>query len=377
MESPPTSPALKRARLLPPANGGGAGQVPSGTHATRRAVPLLAAAVYNPGDFSRVSVTLVDVSSGAVAARLDGLSGVSHLGAAGGLVCLVGAASVRVLDPATGAATDVFTAPGDIAATSAVAHVHGQRRPPPPSHMFGQVPSTGEYKVLRIHAAAAAPHGGEPQTCEILSLRSVGGEQPRWLPAPSPPAPVAALSYRSKAVIHGVAHFLPLSPTPTPTSSHDQVAGECDAVASFDLATETWHPHLLRGPLSSATPGGGRRVFRGHLSLAELRGGLAMAHHDYPGGCIDVWVLAAGTSEKGMTATWTRTHSLRLMEVLRDREWLAHPLAVMDDGRIALWVEGKGLVRVFDPRTGVCVEVADLGRLCNVVGLCTAAIGNK
>ncbi|CAN6209741.1 unnamed protein product [Urochloa humidicola] len=332
MESPPSSPAPKRARLLlPPANDG----------ATRRPVPHLVAAVYDAADFSRVDVRLVDVSSGAVAARLDGLRGGAHLGAAGGLVCLVGAAAaVRMLDPSTGAATDVAAAPGD---TTPAAHGHGQRA----SHVFGKIPATGEYKLLRIHAAAA--HGGESQTCEILSL---GGG--------------------------GVAHFLVLPPPPF------HHGGECDAVASFDLAAEAWRPSLLRGPLS--TSGGARRACRGHLSLAELGGGLAMAHHDYyHGGCIDVWMLA--DAEK---AAWVRTHSLRLAAVLRgwggggetvvaagDRESLAQPLAVMEDGRVALWVEGKGSVRVFDPRTGVCTEVADLGRYSNVVGLCTPAIGTN
>jgi hypothetical protein len=28
-----------------------------------------------------------------------------------------------------------------------------------------------------------------------------------------------------------------------------------------------------------------------HLSLAELNGYLAAVHHDYPGGCIDMWLL--------------------------------------------------------------------------------------
>ncbi|CAL5076301.1 unnamed protein product [Urochloa decumbens] len=366
MESPPTSLALKRSRLLPPAN--------DGASTTRRPRPLLAAAVYDVADFSRVDVRLVDVSSGAVAARLDGLRGGrgAHLGAAGGLVCLVGAAAVRLLDPATGAATDIATAPGD---TTPTAHGHGQRTPPP-SHVFGHVPATGEYKLLRIHAAAAP---GQSQSCEILTL--VGEQPTRWRPAASPPAPVAVASYRNKAVARGVAHFLP-SP---PSLFQHGAAAECDAVASFDLAAEAWRPSLLRGPLSSSASGsGGRQVCRGHLSLAVLSGGLAMVHHDYyAGGCIDVWMLA--DVEKG--TTWVRTHSLRLSSVLRgwdgqmvaagDRESLAQPLAVMEDGRIALWVELKGLVRVFDPRTGVCTEVADMGRFSNVVGLCTAAIGNS
>lgn len=372
MESPPTSRALKRPRLTPPGNE--VSEVhPSCPHAPRCRRPLLVASVYDAADLSRVGVRLVDVASGAAVARLDGLSSGSHCGAAGGLVCLVGdRAAVRVLDPATGAATDVvLAAPGD-ATAAAAAHGHGQRTSPP-SHVFGQVPSTGEYKLLRIDAAGSPGH--QSQSCEILTI---GAEQPRWRPAQSPPAPVAALAYRNKAVVRGVAHFLPSSP-----SHHG------DGIASFDLGAEAWRPSLLHVPLSSSG-GGGRHVFRPHLSLAELGGRLAAVHHDYQGGSIDVWLLADLE-----TGTWMRTHSLRLASVLRgwgapppgevgprrvvagDRESLAQPVAVLDDGRIALWVEGKGLLRVYDPTSGGCTDVADLGRFSNVIGLCTAAIGDS
>ena len=256
----PSSPLLKRVTFLAPGSDGGT--LPAATRSPR-AVPLLVAAVYDAADLSRADVRLVDVSSGVVVARLGGLSSGGHLGAAGGLVCLVGdKAAVRVIDTATGASTDaVGAAPGD----AAPAH-NDQRARPPPSHVFGHVPATGEYKVLRISAAAAP---GQSQSCEILTVGG-GGEPQCWRPAQAPPAPVAAAAYRSKAVARGVAHFLLLP--------HHHGATECDAVASFDLGTEAWRPSLLRGPLSSSGAGaGGRPACRAHLSLAELGGCLAAA----------------------------------------------------------------------------------------------------
>ena len=134
----------------------------------------------------------------------------------------------------------------------------------------------------------------------------------RRRPAQGPPPPVAAAAYRSKAVARGVAHFLLLPP-----ALHGATEG--DAVASFDLGAEAWRPSLLRGPLSSSGAGG-RHAYRAHLSLAELSGCLAVAaaHHDYPGGCVDVWLLT--DLDQG---TWCRTHTLRLASVLRG--WGAPP----------------------------------------------------
>ena len=125
--------------------------------------------------------------------------------------------------------------------------------------MFGHVPATGEYKVLRISAAAAAPGQSQSQSCEILTVR--GREPQRWRPAQGPPAPVTAAAYRSKAVARGVAHFLLLPPP----ALHGATEG--DAVASFDLGTEAWRLSLLRGPLSSSGAGS-RHAYRAHLSLA-------------------------------------------------------------------------------------------------------------
>ncbi|PUZ69074.1 hypothetical protein GQ55_2G079300 [Panicum hallii var. hallii] len=56
MESP-RSPALKRVRFLAPASDG----VTLQATRSRRAVPLLVAAVYDAADLSRVDVRLVDV----------------------------------------------------------------------------------------------------------------------------------------------------------------------------------------------------------------------------------------------------------------------------------------------------------------------------
>ncbi|TKW34895.1 hypothetical protein SEVIR_2G336600v4 [Setaria viridis] len=321
---------------------------------------LLVTAVYSAADTSRVDVKLVDVASGAIVDQLDGQR-TGHLAAAGGLICLVrtgGAAGVRVFNPATGAVTDI---------PAGTTTVEGSNQTSSAAYVFGQVPATGEYKVLRINTARGS-HGEPKQSCEILTLRARGQS---WRPAQGPPAAVNTTIPRQRAVAQGFAHFL--------TTSSDM--GEYDGIASFDLAKETWRPSLLRGPLPSRS----RNCCHSNLSLVELNGCPVFVHHDYLSCCIDMWLLT--DLEKG---NWLRIQSLPLGSILRGwgepakgqpaplipvsrlpREIFAQPLMVLDDGRIAFWVAvPNGSVRVYDPKARRCKEVVDMGRTCTVVGLC-------
>ncbi|XP_072147174.1 uncharacterized protein [Setaria viridis] len=221
-------------------------------HATSRSKgdSLLVTAVYSAADTSRVDVKLVDVASGAIVDQLDGQR-TGHLAAAGGLICLVrtdAAAGVRVFNPATGAVTDI---------PAGTTTVEGSNQTSLAAYVFGQVPATGEYKVLRINTARGS-HAEPKQSCEILTLRGRGR---RWRPAQGPPAAVNTTISRQRAVAQGFAHFF--------TTSSDM--GEYDGIASFDLAKETWRPSLLRGPLPSRS----RNCCHSNLSLVELNGCLA------------------------------------------------------------------------------------------------------
>ncbi|KAG2632324.1 hypothetical protein PVAP13_2NG074600, partial [Panicum virgatum] len=292
-------------------------------HATRPSTgdAVLVAAVYDAADISRgADVKLVDVASGAVVGKLDGESTGHAIAAAGGLICLVPtrgtdkAAPVRVLNPATGAVTDISVAP-----------TADDWRTSRSSCVFGQVPVTGEYKVLRIHTSAIG-RGKPSQSCVILTL---GGREQRWRPAPSPPALVGTTVPRHRAVTPGLAHFF----TTSKMADHD-------GIASFDLATEQWRPSLLPGPLAS----GDLHCCRSSLSLVELNGYLVFVHHDYRSCCIDMWMLAE--LEKGR---WLRIQSLSMGSVLRGweeetqpaplipvqrrREIFALPLTVLDRRR--------------------------------------------
>lgn len=326
-------------------------------HASRcHADSLLVAAVRHATDHSRVDINLVDGSTGTVVKRLDGLSYFNrHLCAGGALLCLVGAkdGTVHVIDPVTGARTDL---PGDT-----TAHGHFTS-----SYSFGQVPATGEYKVLHVYNDE-----GE-QSCEVFTIGGRHSHEQQWRPAQSPPTRVESIS-RRRAVVHGVAYFL----SSHPNGPHGAESG-VHSIAAFDLETEEWRLVTLLL---------GRHAHISHLSLAELNGCLVTVHHNYRHNTMDLWFLT--DLEKG---TWSRTHSLCLDSVLRgrertykpmmdqlvvrDRECFAQPLMSLSDGRIALWVGGlKGVVvRVYDPRTDACKEVMEMGWRCSIVGLYTGSL---
>ncbi|CAN6302107.1 unnamed protein product [Urochloa humidicola] len=310
-------------------------------------------------DFFRANVKLVDVASGAIVGQLDGQKA-DKISAAAGLICLVpfgtSGSAVRVFNPATGGVTDIPAGP--------MAATHCGLRPRS-SYVFAHVPTTKEYKVLRI--VTSRGHDDKlRQSCDILTL---GGLGQRWRPAPSPLVLVSTTIPRHTAVTKGFAHFL----TTTRTVGYD-------GIVSFDLEKEEWLPSLLQGPLPSES----RNCCHSNLSLVDLNGCLAFVHHDYLHYCIDMWVLT--DLGKG---TWLKIQSLHLGSILHGweepnkgqpvplipisrphREIFAQPLMVMDDGRIAFWVAvPNASLRVYDPKTRECEDVVDMGKACGIVGL--------
>ncbi|CAL4977880.1 unnamed protein product [Urochloa decumbens] len=320
---------------------------------------LVVAAREDATDIFSVNVKLVDAASGATVGRLDGQH-TDHISAAAGLICLVpsgtSGSAIRVLNPATGGITDIPAGP------TAAAH-HGGRTSQS-SYVFAYVPTTREYKLLRVITSRGRDDKPK-QSCEVLTL---GGRGQRWRPASSPPVLLSTTVPRQRAITAGFAHFL----TATRTIGYD-------GIASFDMVKEEWRTCILPGPL----PSGSRNCCQSNLSLVELNGCLAFVHHDYLAYCVDMWVL-----EDMGKAKWLRIESLHfrsflsgfeelekgqlapLIPVSRRREIFAQPLMVMDDGRIAFWVRfPNGVVRVYDPKTRKCEDAVRMGSVSSIVGL--------
>ncbi|CAN6290511.1 unnamed protein product [Urochloa humidicola] len=184
----------------------------------------LVVAFHDAPDFFRSDLKLVDVASGAIVSQL-GDQNSAHTSATAGLICLVPRASsgsvIRVFNPTTGGVTDIPAGP---------TATHSGRNPLS-SYVFAHVPTTKEYKVLRIVTSRERCYKPR-QSCDILTL---GGLGQRWRPAPSPLVLLNTTNPRHRAVAGGFAHFL----VTTRTIGYD-------GIASFDLEKEEWMPSLLQ-----------------------------------------------------------------------------------------------------------------------------------
>ncbi|CAL4897519.1 unnamed protein product [Urochloa decumbens] len=160
-----------------------------------------------------------------------------------------------------------------------------------PMCIMGYVPSTGEYKLLRIQSPSRDDYNNcmfvtPSQTCQIMTLGGGGGRnRPRWWSRPRPPA---LLSCESVAVVvAGVAYFL-LQPE----------GGEAkpDSIALFNMATEKWKPTTIQGPLSSSIILSGEEVmyhtlYRKQFRLARLNERLVTVYCNFDESSTELWLL--------------------------------------------------------------------------------------
>ncbi|CAL5079166.1 unnamed protein product [Urochloa decumbens] len=254
-----------------------------------------------------------------------------------GLVQLQGHA-MRVLDPATGTVSIL-------------------RRNIPDSCnsiVFGRAMSStgghaGEYKVLSLDTSLYAT-----QPCKVKVLTLLNGGGGTWRSAPMPPVTIKTFHNRHKevAVANGVVYHL--------------VDNTSWLIAAFDLEAEQWQPSLLQGPVPVPTIDGYAQPLR---SLAELNGRLAAvsstALH------MNIWLLMD-------SGKWHKQCRVRMC--IQQHIWPfakdVQPLWLLDDGRVALWGSRGGMrsgaLWMYDPRTGMCTEVAAMENCLRVgVGVYT------
>ncbi|CAN6213511.1 unnamed protein product [Urochloa humidicola] len=230
-----------------------------------------------------------------------------------GLIFLQGHA-LRVLDPATGT---VSILPRNIPGAGN-------------SIVFGRAMSStgghGEYKVLSLDTS---PYATQP--CKVKTFHN---------------------GRREMAVAKGIVYHL--------------VDNDSWLIVAFDLEAERWWPSLIQGPVLVPTIDGYAQPLR---SLAELKGHLAAVSTTVLN--MNIWLLMD-------SGKWHK--QCRVRTCIQQLIWLpakdAEPMWMLDDGRVALWVRNGGMssgaLWMYDPRTGMCIEVAAMDNCLRVgVGVYT------
>ncbi|KAF8654795.1 hypothetical protein HU200_061463 [Digitaria exilis] len=251
----------------------------------------------------------------------------------------------RVLNPATGAITMLpDTSKHENESTS-----YGSS-----TCFLGCVPSTGEYKVIRIRRRHERRNLVEEVELDY-HIATLGGDgnnsDAGWRVMPCPPVDVTVGSL-GRAVVKGVAYFL-LDIPHWPAKSDD--------ILEFDLDTEEWRYPALRGPFTShnISAEDEDRVWES-FHLANLNGCL-VGIYNYHRRCrytdcsMDLWFLVDAYKE-----LWTKRYSLQLASIAHPCG-VYFPLVILDDGRVLIWVHGGvQKLKAYDPRTSAWTNIPSL-----------------
>ncbi|CAN6209600.1 unnamed protein product [Urochloa humidicola] len=265
-----------------------------------------------------------------------------------GLVCILSnrGKRCRVLDPATGAVTSL---------PEGLAQEHAANQPDMARYwaavMCGKVASTGEYKVLRVLDVIFSFSGYNPEPlCEVLTLNGSGRD--RWRGKKASPDPLSVCDVTSRAVVDGCVYFF--------LQDRATLHIRTNRIASFDLGTEEWRtlkgPHIVRFVGKNDYCGSYHSkddMDYNHISLAELNGCLAVVH------CVrssfmDLWFLVDFEE-----ALWVKQHSIQ-MSCIWFEDLGFRPLFVLNDGRVDICVQARGILSIYSPRGCAYKNVAEI-----------------
>lgn len=264
-----------------------------------------------------------------------------------------------------------------------------------PYCVLGHVPATREDKVLRIQADCLSRR--RRQMCEVVTLGGAG-EAGRWRRRTPPPATLSVKPGSSSwnvAVVAGLAYFLVC------WGWEDELNMDADDIAVFDLATEEWKPATLQGPMSSSLLAGtdedvhikpyNRRrhppfdrwysleSLRKRFQLARLGDSLVVVYCNVEETSTELWFLEDMDDETA--PRWSRRYTLECTPFELDKassykyfmtsatvQQYHCPLAVLDDGRILVWVDKTSALKAYDPVTSTWTDLATLTG-CSIVGM--------
>jgi F-box interacting protein len=212
-----------------------------------------------------------------------------------------------------------------------------------PDYLFGQVPSTGEYKILRKLFHFFPGIGGR-QSFEVCTLNSSSGGNSEWRLATSLEENIMCCNFTG-VVIDGMVYCLSSRVHRCITSCNH--VPEKDLIYTFDLETEVWGLSFRGPPITF--PDDADRLFSylgfpplKQLTLANLNGALAVVHGPAPR--MDFWIML--DVAKGR---WEKMYSIQFDHYTIFQH--VHPLFVGDQKRILLYKQDHDFLLIYDPRT--------------------------
>ncbi|XP_072147875.1 F-box/LRR-repeat protein At2g43260-like [Setaria viridis] len=309
-------------------------------HAARHPGPLIVAGYNTYHREDRILYDICDLS-GRVVKRVHATGEEWVLYGQPDLLCVVDWTnmSVKLLNPATGVA---YVLPKEFAEEHAAYHQYLYKYSF--TATFGQVASTGVYKVIRVIFVLDGGHF--EQLYEVFTLD--GNIHARWRAKQAPPYQVE-MDHWDNVVINGIVYFF---------LSYN-VDEDKRRIGSFNLETEEWSPSIP-GPLSSIMDAAVDHIDCSfQLTIGALSGSLVIACHPATSthSSMDLWFLV--DFEKGL---WVKQYSIELS--FRHPAYAIHPFLVLNDGRIVFVIDtinSGGLLSIYNPETKTSEDVMEMG----------------
>jgi F-box interacting protein len=249
---------------------------------------------------------------------------------------------IWVLNPATGATLEL----PECRSEELERELQGESRIKVESCAFGQVSSTGEYKILRVTG-----FGGRQvrQVCEVITLDGTNHE--RWRRMQSPPSPIGTSHEMRCEVLAGVVYFL--VDFSTSFSNSAVMTKEPASIALFNLETEEWM-ESIPGPAQVLKFVQDSEDFSYmelilQLPLAKLGGCLVTVHNNHFVS-MDLWFLT-----DIQNVTWVKEYSISPQVA----QFYVYPFLALDDGKI-LFKHGTEFLKCYEPRTGTYADALEV-----------------
>ncbi|CAL5078978.1 unnamed protein product [Urochloa decumbens] len=245
---------------------------------------------------------------------------------------------------------------------------------------FGQVASTGEYKLVRIVEDSIFERVGEDPVCEVFTFRegtghwgkkgnpaAYRGRNRQWRQREHPPARLDP-SCTNGVTVKGDAYFL-FARWQLEESYIDIFNIEPDCIPSFNLEMEQWSVSL-KGPFSRILEESDGMLSYSdlvdRLMLGELKDSLVTVHCNNQISTTDLWFLMDFENR-----VWSKQHIIQMDIIPGELLVGVQPLLELDEGGIILLVQigSRDVLQFYNPGANNVTNLLDITTSSSYVGV--------